>query len=136
MKFIYSLFLGTYFGVVLTKSQVISWFKIRDMFYFRSPDLYLIIGSAVVVGAISIFLLKKFKIKDPDGVQIDPPGKPFSKGLFIGGAIFGMGWFITGTCPGPIFAQIGTGEVMALFTFVGALLGTYVYGLLKPRLPH
>ncbi len=128
--------LGIYFGIVLTKSRVISWFKIRKMFYFEEPDLYLIIGSAVAIGAISVFLIKRLQAKDIAGDTIEVLKKPFSKGLFFGGAIFGVGWFVTGTCPGPIFTQIGGGEWFALFTLAGALLGTYAYGLLQKRLPH
>lgn len=136
LRLFFGLLLGTFFGIVLTKSQVISWSKIRKMFYFQEPDLYLIIGSAVVVGAISVFLIKRFRAKTVDGEKIEVPKKPYSLGLFIGGAIFGIGWFVTGTCPGPIFTQIGSGEGMALFTLAGALIGTYVYGLFQKKLPH
>ncbi len=132
----FGLLMGVYFGIVLTKSQVISWFKIRNMFYFREPDLYLIIGSAVAVGALSVFLLRRFGAKNLAGEPIDLPKKPYSQGLFFGGAIFGIGWFVTGTCPGPIFTQIGSGEYFAFFTLAGALLGTYGYGAMQKRLPH
>jgi uncharacterized membrane protein YedE/YeeE len=136
LKLVFSLLLGIYFGILLDKSQVISWFKIRKMFFFKEPDLYLIIGSAVVVGALSIFLLKRLHARDIEGIKIEIPKKPYTLGLFIGGILFGIGWFVTGTCPGPIFTQIGSGERFALFTLAGALLGTYAYGALRKQLPH
>ena len=129
------LLLGAYFGIVLTKAQVISWYKIRNMFFFREPDLYLIIGSAVVVGAISVFLIKRFHLRTMGGEALEIPGKSLDKGTVIGGYMFGLGWFITGTCPGPIYAQIGSGEAWALFTLAGALIGTWLFALLKPKLP-
>lgn len=131
MKF---LLFGAYFGIVLTKSQVISWYKIRNMFFFREPDLYLIIGSAVVVGALSVWLIKRFHPRTIAGEPMDIPGKAFNRGTILGGFLFGLGWFITGTCPGPIYAQLGSGEVWALFTLLGALIGAYLYALLKPKI--
>ncbi len=128
------LLLGTYFGIVLTKAQVISWYKIRNMFFFREPDLYLIIGSAVLVGALSVFLIKKFHPATLGGEPLTIPGKSLTRGTIIGGFIFGLGWFITGTCPGPIYAQIGSGETWAFFTLAGALAGAYVYALLRPKI--
>jgi uncharacterized membrane protein YedE/YeeE len=129
------LLLGLYFGLVLTKAQVISWFEIRAMFLFQKPDLYLIIGSAVAVGLVSVQLIKRLKLKTVSGDLPEIPGKTLDKGTVIGGFLFGMGWFATGTCPGPIYAQIGTGEFWAFFTLGGALIGAWLYGLLKPRLP-
>jgi uncharacterized membrane protein YedE/YeeE len=128
------LLFGAYFGIVLTKSQVISWYKIRNMFFFREPDLYLIIGSGVAVGAISVYLIKRFHPRTFAGEPLDIPGKPFNRGTILGGFLFGLGWFITGTCPGPIYAQIGSGEMWALFTLLGALLGAYLYAALKPKI--
>ena len=135
MGYVKFLALGAYFGAVLTKAQVISWYKIRAMFLFQEPDLYLIIGSAVLVGMLSVFLIKKFHAKTLGGGPPEIPGKVFSKGTVIGGYLFGLGWFATGTCPGPIYAQIGSGEFMAFFTLGGALLGVYIYGRMKSRLP-
>jgi uncharacterized membrane protein YedE/YeeE len=123
------LLFGAYFGIVLTKAQVISWYKIRAMFFFREPDLYLIIGSAVLVGAISVALIKRFR------PSREIPGKALTRGTLFGGFLFGLGWFITGTCPGPIYAQLGSGEWFALFTLAGALLGAYAFAALKPKLP-
>lgn len=130
------LFLGMMFGVVLVKSEVISWFRIQAMFRFEEAHMYLIIISAIVVGAISVFIIKKFEMKTVQGEEIVIREKPFDKGIIFGGTIFGMGWAITGACPGPIYAQIGSGTFLAVVTFVSALAGTYLYGLLKPRLPH
>jgi uncharacterized membrane protein YedE/YeeE len=130
------LFFGAYFGIVLTKAQVISAYKIRAMFLFREPDLYLIIGSAVAVGALSVFLIKRFHPATIAGEPLVIPGKALNKGTLIGGFLFGLGWFITGTCPGPIYAQIGSGEFFAFFTLAGALLGVWLFALLKPKLPE
>lgn len=126
--------LGIYFGLVLTKSQVISWYKIRNMFYFREPDLYLIIGSAVLVGAVSVALIKRFHPRTLGGDPLAIPGKSLTRGTWMGGFLFGLGWFVTGTCPGPIYAQLGAGEAWALFTLAGALLGAYLYARLRPRI--
>jgi uncharacterized membrane protein YedE/YeeE len=130
------LLLGAYFGIVLTKAEVISWYKIRNMFFFREPDLYLIIGSAVAVGALSVFLIKRFHPRTLAGEPLAIPGKALDKGTVFGGFLFGLGWFATGTCPGPIYAQIGAGEGWALFTLAGALVGAWLYALLRPRLPR
>ncbi|NND85276.1 MAG: YeeE/YedE family protein [Acidimicrobiia bacterium] len=130
-----SLFVGLYFGIVLVKSEVVSWFRIQAMFRFEEPHMYLIIGSAVVVGAISYALVRRFELKSPDGEVVDLPEKVYTKGTVIGGVTFGMGWAVTGACPGPIYAQIGSGALFALVTFAGAMIGVYFYGLLRPRLP-
>lgn len=130
------LLMGAFFGVLLTKSQVISWFKIRDMFYFREPDLYLIIGSAVATAMLSLYLIRKTGVRNMDGTVPEIPEKKADKGKLYGGFIFGVGWFIAGTCPGPIYAQIGTGEFFALFTLAGALLGALAFSLVGSRLPR
>ncbi len=136
MKKLKLLLMGIFFGILLTKAQVISWFKIRNMFYFREPDLYLIIGSAVAVGAISLYIIRKFAIKTFAGQTPFIPEKKMDKGKFIGGFIFGLGWFFAGTCPGPIYAQIGVGEYFAFFTLAGALLGALVFNLVRSKLPY
>ena len=128
--------MGAFFGLLLTKSQVISWFKIRDMFYFREPDLYLIIGSAVATGMLSLFLIRKNAIRGLDGQVPTVPEKRIDKGKFLGGFLFGVGWFIAGTCPGPIYAQIGTGEFLAFFTLAGALLGAFAFSKVQSKLPR
>jgi len=134
-NFIYT-FLGFFFGIILTKSDVISWFRINAMFRFEEAHMYLIIGSAVVTGAIAVFLLKKLNIKSFDSQVLNFKKKPYTKGFIYGGMIFGVGWAITGACPGPIFAQIGAGEYPAILTLVGAVLGAHIYHRLKGRLPH
>jgi uncharacterized membrane protein YedE/YeeE len=130
------LLIGTFFGVVMTKSEVVRWQRVHDMFLFREPRMYLIIGSAVFVAMISMLVIKAWKLNDLDGKPIQYTPKPFHKGVVIGGMIFGAGWAITGACPGPIYSQIGAGEWMAWFTLAGALAGMYLYAMLKPRLPH
>jgi len=98
--------------------------------------MYGIIGSAVVVGAISVLLLKKFKVKSADGQQLNFPTKPYNKGLIIGGTMFGLGWALTGACPGPIFALVGNGYSVFIVTLIFATLGAWTYGFLQEKLPH
>jgi uncharacterized protein len=132
----YVLLVGIYFGIVLVKSEVVSWFRINRMFHFEEAHMYLIIASAIAVGALSIFIIRRLNLKTVFGEPIAPEGKPFQKGMVIGGALFGMGWAITGACPGPIYAQIGSGHLAALVTLAGALAGMYLYATMQPRLPH
>lgn len=127
--------IGAFFGLVLTKAEVVTWHKIRAMFYFQEPDLYLIIGSAVAVAAVLVALVKRFKPHTPFGEEVTVADKPMHKGVFYGGFLFGLGWFITGTCPGPIYAQLGGGEFFAVFTLIGALAGAYAFAWAKPKLP-
>jgi len=136
MNKITSIFLGISFGFVLTKSEVISWFRIQKMFRFEEPYMYLIIGTAVIVGIISIQILKKVKLKSLSKENLDFSGKELNKGTIIGGTIFGIGWAITGACPGPIFAQIGTGEYVAFATLIGAMSGSLLYNILRNKLPQ
>ncbi len=131
-----SLLLGVYFGIVLTKSEVVCWKRIHDMFLFNEPNMYLIIGVGIVVAMICMLLIKKFHVKTIEGEPVVYIPKPFHKGVIIGGTMFGAGWAITGACPGPIYAQIGGGAWMALFTLAGALIGMFAYANLKPKLPH
>jgi uncharacterized protein len=128
--------IGLYFGIVLTKSEVVSWFRIQRMFAFEEAHMYLIIGSAVVVGAISLWIYKRLGQKDWEGNPVQIQSKGFNKGIVIGGITFGLGWAVTGACPGPIYAQLGSGEYLALFTFAGAFIGAYFYAYLRPYLPH
>jgi len=136
MKNLKYLIFGTLFGIILTKSQVISWFRIQEMFRFQSFHMYGIIGSAIVVGAISILLLKKFQVKAVDGAPIRFPEKPYNKAAIFGGITFGLGWALTGACPGPIFALIGNGYSVFVVTLLFALFGVWVYGLFQEKLPH
>ena len=135
MKKLRYVLLGAFFGLVLTKSEVVTWHKIRAMFHFREPDLYLIIGSAVVVGALLVALIKRLKPHTPYGENVVVEKTPMHKGVFFGGFLFGVGWYIAGTCPGPIYAQLGGGEFYAVFTLIGALLGAYAFAWAKPKLP-
>jgi uncharacterized membrane protein YedE/YeeE len=127
---------GIWFGIVLVKSEVVSWFRIQEMFRLQSFHMYGVIGSAVVIGIISVFLIKKFKVKSFEGEEIKLEPKKFSKGQIYGGLIFGLGWAITGACPGPLFAQIGTGATVVLVTLLSAIAGTWVYGKFRAKLPH
>ena len=130
------LLFGLIFGIVLIKSEVISWFRIQEMFRLQSFHMFGVIGSAVVVGAISVFLIKKFKIKSIHGEEIILPEKTFNKGQVYGGLLFGFGWAMTGACPGPLFAQLGYGATTVLVTILMATVGTWVYGKFRERLPH
>ena len=131
----YSL-IGMLFGIVLVKSQVISWFRIQEMFRLQSFHMYGIIGSAIITGMVSVLLLKKFRVRTFSGDTIVIPDKKFHWGNVIGGLIFGLGWAITGACPGPLFAQIGSGFIVVIFTLLSAIAGTWVYGLIRTKLPH
>lgn len=129
-------FAGILFGIILIKSEVISWFRIQEMFRLQSFHMFGVIGSAIVVGIISVFIIKKFKISSIDGEPIHFEPKKFNKGQVYGGLLFGFGWALTGACPGPLFAQIGTGATVIIVTLFSAIMGTWMYGYLKERLPH
>jgi uncharacterized membrane protein YedE/YeeE len=127
---------GILFGIILVKSEVISWFRIQEMFRLQSFHMYGIIGSAIVVGIISIFIIKKFKIRSIDGEEIRFDPKKFNKGQVYGGLLFGFGWALTGACPGPLFALIGNGSTVIIVTLFSAIAGTWVYGYMRDKLPH
>lgn len=127
---------GIVFGIIFVKAEIISWFRIQEMFRLQSFHMYGVIGSAVVVGTISVFIIKKFKIKTIYGEDIQFEEKKFSVGQIYGGLLFGLGWAITGACPGPLFAQIGTGISVTIVTLVSAIAGTWVYGLVRNKIPH
>lgn len=129
-------FVGMLFGIVFVKAEIISWFRIQEMFHLHSFHMYGVIGTAVVVGIISVYIIKKFNIKTIHGEEIQFQDKVFNKGQIYGGLIFGMGWAITGACPGPLFAQIGSGFLVVIVTLLSAVLGTWVYGKLRTKLPH
>ena len=135
--FIY-LFLGIFFGITLTKSEVVSWFRIQEMFRFQSPRMYEIIASAVVVAAVSVALIKWLGLKTITGEPISIPPKRLQHGIryALGGTIFGLGWALTGACPGPLFALVGNGVTVMIVAIASALAGTWLYGLLRPKLPH
>lgn len=130
------IFAGLIFGIFLVKAEVISWFRIQEMFQLKSFHMYGVIGSAVVVGIISVLLIKKLKAKSIEGEEIKIEPKKFNKGQIYGGLTFGLGWAITGACPGPLFAQIGTGATVIIVTLLSAIVGTWVYGRFRSRLPH
>jgi len=130
------LLFGLIFGIVLIKAEVVSWFRIQEMFRLQSFHMFGVIGSAVMVGAISVFIIKKFKIKSIQGEEIILPEKTFNKGQIYGGLLFGFGWAMTGACPGPLFAQLGYGAATISVTILMAIVGTWVYGKLREKLPH
>jgi len=135
--FVY-LLLGTAFGVVLTRSEVLSWFRIQEMFHFQSFRMYGIIGSAIATAALSIAVLKLLGVKSATGAPISIPRKELGSGAryALGGTIFGLGWALTGACPGPLFALIGNGVSVMIIAVLSALAGTWIYAILRPKLPH
>ncbi|QJW92405.1 YeeE/YedE family protein [Spirosoma taeanense] len=127
---------GIAFGIVFVKAEIISWFRIQEMFRFDSFHMYGVIGSAVLVGMISIALIRQFNIKTLQGETVRITPKVFHKGQIYGGVLFGLGWAITGACPGPLFAQIGSGFLVVGVTLLSAIAGTWLYGFSRARLPH
>jgi len=127
---------GIFFGILLIKSEVISWYRIQEMFRLQSFHMFGVIGSAVFVGIISVFLIKKFNIKTIQGEKIILPVTSFNKGQIIGGLLFGFGWAITGACPGPLYAQVGYGSTVIIVAIVMAIAGTWIYGKFREKLPH
>ena len=128
---------GIFFGIVLTKAEAVSWYRIYEMFHFQSFHMYGIIGTALFTGIVGLQIIKKYKVKDYNGLPINIIEK--ERGFWryiIGGSLFGLGWALVGCCPGPIFILLGTGTYAIAVVLIGALLGTYVYGLLKNKLPH
>jgi hypothetical protein len=137
MKYLKFLLVGIFFGIVLVKSEAVSWYRIYEMFKFQSFHMYGIIGSAVILGALSVWFLKKSKLKSIEGTDIHliPKNKGIARYL-IGGSIFGLGWALAGACPGPMYILLGTGVFSMLIVIAAAVLGTFTYGLLKDKLPH
>lgn len=130
------LFAGVVFGILLVKAEVISWFRIQEMFRFQSFHMFGVIGSAVLIGILSVWVIKKFNVKTLNGETIFFHPKKFNQGNVYGGLLFGFGWAMTGACPGPLFAQIGTGALAIAVTLLSAIAGTWVYGYWRERLPH
>ena len=137
MKFIKFLLLGIVFGIVMAKSEAISWFRIQEMFRFQAFHMYGIIGTAVILGVIGVALIKKFKIRDFHGnpILFHPKEKSIVRYL-VGGTIFGLGWALSGACPGPMVVNIGYGFFAMAIVFLFALIGTFLYGYIKEKLPH
>jgi uncharacterized membrane protein YedE/YeeE len=137
MKFLKYLIVGAIFGIVMAKSEAISWYRIQEMFRFQAFHMYGIIGTAVTLGVIGVALIKKFKLRDIQGnpIQFFPKNKSVARYL-IGGIIFGLGWALSGACPGPMVVNLGYGFLTFGVVFLFAIIGTYLYGAIKDRLPH
>ncbi|MFY0672113.1 MAG: YeeE/YedE family protein [Bacteroidia bacterium] len=135
-KKIIQLVLGILFGILLTKAEVISWFRIQEMFRFQAFHMYGIIGSAIVVGLIGLQIIKATKAKNIYGDTVNIPDKKWHWGAVFGGVSFGLGWALTGACPGPLFALFGSGYYVFIVPILFAILGTYLYGRLRNYLPH
>lgn len=127
---------GIFFGIVFVKAEIVSWFRIQEMFRLASFHMYGVIGTAVVVATISTFLIKKLKLKTITGEEVIFSERPLDKGNVIGGLLFGFGWALTGACPGPLYGLLGSGFAVFIVAILSALAGTYVYGLLREKLPH
>ena len=137
MKIIKYLIVGFVFGIVLTKSEAVSWYRIYEMFHFQSFHMYGIIMTAVVTGIIGIQIINRKKLKDIKGNPIDIQDKEEGSARYwIGGTIFGIGWALVGTCPGPVFILLGAGFISVGIILIGATLGTFLYGVFKDKLPH
>lgn len=137
MKFIKFLVLGTLFGIVMAKSEAMSWYRIQEMFRFQSFHMYGIIGTAVILGVIGVALIKKYNLRDFQGnpITFHPKEKSIARYL-LGGTLFGLGWALSGACPGPMVVNIGYGFFTMAIVFLFALIGTYLYGAIKDKLPH
>lgn len=136
MRNILFLLIGTVFGITLLKADAVSWYRMQEMFRFQGFQMFGIFITAIPTAALSVFLLRKFKIKAIDGQAIQIQEKKFNWGYVYGAVLFGIGWGLTGACPGPIYVQIGSGLTIAIVTLISALAGTWVYSYLKPKLPH
>jgi uncharacterized protein len=135
MKSIQSVLVGIFFGIVLTKGEAISWYRMQEMFRFESFHMFGIFITAIPTGAILLFLMRKAKLKTLEGEPIEMPVKPYHHGVIIGSILFGFGWALTGACPGPIYAQIGSGFLVTIVTLLSALMGTWCYGYFQKYLP-
>jgi len=137
MKYFKFFTIGILFGIVLVKSEAVSWYRIYEMFRFESFHMYGIIGTAVATGIVLLLITKQYKFKNIEGLQMRVPLK--DKGFLryiIGGSIFGLGWALSGACPGPMYILVGTGAFSVLIVIMAAIFGTYLYGVLKDKLPH
>jgi uncharacterized protein len=129
-------FVGVFFGIVFVKAEIVSWFRIQEMFRLSSFHMYGVIGTAVVVATISTLIIKKFNIKTIQGEEVIFSERPFNKGNIIGGLCFGLGWALTGACPGPMYGLIGSGFLVFVVALLSAVAGTYFYGVFQNKLPH
>lgn len=130
------LIVGILFGIIFVKAEIISWFRIQEMFRLESFHMYGVIGSAIATAMLALFIIKKLKLKSIYGEPIKIANKEFNKGNIYGGLFFGLGWAMTGACPGPLFAQIGTGATVIIVTLLSAIFGTWIYGKFRDKLPH
>lgn len=137
MKYLKFFVIGVIFGIVIFKSEAASWFRIYEMFQFEAFHMYGIIGSALGIGILAVYIIKKFRLRSIGGepIRFAPKKKSFSRYMY-GGLIFGSGWALAGSCPGPIYTLIGAGYISIFVVLIGALLGTFIYGLLQQKLPH
>ena len=137
MKVVRFLLIGIFFGIVLVKSEAVSWYRIIEMFKFQAFHMYGIIGSAVILGVVALWILKKSRVRNTEGqiIHINPKDRGIVKYL-LGGTLFGLGWALGGACPGPMYILLGTGVFSMLIVIAAALLGTFVYGIVRDKLPH
>lgn len=137
MKFIKYIIIGIVFGIALSKAEIVSWYRIYEMFRFESFHMYGVIGSAVMIGIVIVQLIKRKHLKSIEGqeIVINPKTSGFAR-YFIGGSIFGLGWALTGACPGPMFILLGQGFAVMSVVIFSSIIGTFVYGLVKHKLPH
>ncbi len=137
MKYLKFLVVGIVFGIVLVKSEAVSWYRIYEMFRFESFHMYGIIGTAVGTGIILLLITNKFKLKNTEGsiMHVPPKENGFIR-YILGGSLFGLGWALSGACPGPMYILVGTGVFTMLIVIVAAIFGTYLYGVIKDKLPH
>jgi uncharacterized protein len=137
MKQVKYIVAGIIFGIIMSKSEAVSWYRIQEMFRFQSIHMYGIMGTAVCIGIIAVYIIKKYRLKDYSGAPILFTEKERGwKRYLYGGAIFGLGWALTGACPGPMFVLVGHGYLAILLVIAGALLGTFAYGVVRDKLPH
>lgn len=137
MRYLKFLLVGVLFGIVLSKAEIISWYRIYEMFRFESFHMYGVIGSAVLIGVVMVQVMKRIEFKGMHGEQVQFVPKTFSVPRYLfGGVLFGLGWAMIGACPGPVFILLGKGVVSILVVILGALIGTFLYGIWKHKLPH
>jgi uncharacterized protein len=137
MKLLKYLLIGILFGIIMTKAEIISWYRIQEMFRFQSFHMYGIIGSALAIGMLTTFLIKRYKLKTIEGNEIQINDKDFSIPRYLfGGIVFGLGWALSGACPGPMFTLLGAGMPIFIVVIISSILGTFVYGLVRNKLPH